>query len=272
MRVVTMFVVTDANYCTATNSFTLAQPSQLNASTSAIVNVNCFGDQNGQASIIASGGTVFLPVFVDSFGAHYIFRKRIEFRRLTRFRSQMRMDAHKMFPVNISQPVQLVSNAVNANVSCNGGNNGSVSLNVNGGTTPYSYAWNPSGSTSSLSNLSVGTYSVPSLTITDAQLLRRPTITEPTSLLAQPTIVNTACGLANGSASVHVFGGTGPYSYLWTPEIKLLLRSRFNRRLLQCTDHRCESLYLFDFARRFKTSVDPVANVATSVDANCKWR
>jgi len=50
---------------------------------------------------------------------------------------------------SITQPTPLASNAANVDVSCNGGNNGSVSVNVNGGTGPYSYAWNPTGSINS---------------------------------------------------------------------------------------------------------------------------
>ena len=51
------------------------------------------------------------------------------------------------------------------NVTCHGGSDGSINVSISGGTSPYSYLWNTGGTTSSLSNLSEGTYQ---LTVTDA--------------------------------------------------------------------------------------------------------
>lgn len=51
-------------------------------------------------------------------------------------------------------------------VTCFGGSDGSVSLTVTGGATPYSYAWNPAqANASSANNLPAGTYTI---TVTDA--------------------------------------------------------------------------------------------------------
>jgi hypothetical protein len=57
---------------------------------------------------------------------------------------------------------------VNANkkdVTCFGDKNGSIELNVTGGNAPYSFLWSNGANTSSITNLSKGTYSV---VITDA--------------------------------------------------------------------------------------------------------
>src|SRR4029078_8281492 len=88
-----------------------------------------------------------------------------------------------------------------------------------GGTSPYSYVWSPGGAlTSTALNLSSGNYSV---TVTDAN-----GCTESTNLQVQqplaiglvmgstPALCN---GSATGSATVNASGGTGAYSYLWTP-------------------------------------------------------
>src|SRR5690606_16716565 len=84
--------------------------------------------------------------------------------------------------VAITQPaipygIELVSQQ---NISCNGANDGSITVKINGGAPPYTYSWSPAGSNSaSISNLSAGVYT---LTVTDAlndTVTDTYTITEP---------------------------------------------------------------------------------------------
>src|SRR5690242_17929516 len=45
------------------------------------------------------------------------------------------------------------------NVSCNGGNNGSITITPSGGTPPYNYVWSPNvGNFATVSGLPAGTY------------------------------------------------------------------------------------------------------------------
>lgn len=55
-----------------------------------------------------------------------------------------------------------------SDVTCNGLNNGSASANVSGGTAPYTYSWSTGATTSSVSGLAPGNYSV---VITDASCI-----------------------------------------------------------------------------------------------------
>ncbi len=103
------------------------------------------------------------------------------------------------------------------NVSCNGGNNGTATIAVSGGTTPYAYSWAPSGGTNpTATGLAVGVYTV---TVTDGegtQITRSATITQPSVLNATPSTTSVACnGGANGVAAISASGGAGGYSYLW---------------------------------------------------------
>ncbi len=104
------------------------------------------------------------------------------------------------------------------NVSCNGGSDGSAVAGVTGGTTPYTFAWTPSGGSSdTATNLSAGTYTV---TVTDGAgcvATATVTITEPAAIAIAETITDANCGQFDGSISTVVSGGTGPYTYLWTP-------------------------------------------------------
>jgi len=114
-------------------------------------------------------------------------------------------------------------------VSCNGEDNGSIGLEITGGTQPYAWSWNrtnspianASGSSTSssftLTNLIAGTYSV---TVSDVNVCKSTFIvqvTQPASLSAAATAVNTKCfGTNTGSIDLTVNGGTAPYSYLWS--------------------------------------------------------
>ena len=111
-------------------------------------------------------------------------------------------------------------------ISCFGGNNGSINIAPAGGTGVYTYSWTgPNGftaATQNLINLSIGTYQ---LVMTDSNGCSTPaqsfTLTQPTALVITETHVNVLCfGFATGSIDVTVTGGvlntSGVYTYSWT--------------------------------------------------------
>lgn len=126
--------------------------------------------------------------------------------------------------INISNAVTAgtvlsATTGAQTNVSCNGGSNGSATVDVTGGTAPYTYSWSPSGGTAATaSGLSAGNYTV---TVTDAASATTTlsfTITQPSALSKTSSQTNVSCnGGSNGSASVSVTGGTAPYTYSWSP-------------------------------------------------------
>src|SRR5690606_12040687 len=96
---------------------------------------------------------------------------------------------------------------------------GNATVNVIGGTSPYTYLWSPSGGTNATAKgLSAGAYSC---LITDAAwqtLTKNLTISQPTSLHAVGMATNVTCnGGSNGTATVTASGGSFPYSYSWSP-------------------------------------------------------
>uniref|UniRef100_UPI00191644E8 beta strand repeat-containing protein n=1 Tax=Flavobacterium sp. MK4S-17 TaxID=2543737 RepID=UPI00191644E8 len=118
--------------------------------------------------------------------------------------------------VTINTP-PVASAVVDANVSCNGGSNGAATVNITGGTAPYTYEWDNNATTASIADVAAGTYNV---TVTDANGCTGTasvTITQPTALIATTgSQTNIACnGSTNGSATVAVAGGTQPYTYDW---------------------------------------------------------
>jgi hypothetical protein len=107
-----------------------------------------------------------------------------------------------------------------ATIQCFGQSTASLTATPNGGTSPYTYSWAPSGGTAATaSGLAAGTYTV---TVTDANLVATTqsfTVTQPTAVVASPASqTNISCfGGSNGSASVTAAGGTGAFTYAWAP-------------------------------------------------------
>jgi hypothetical protein len=108
------------------------------------------------------------------------------------------------------------------NILCGGASTGSATVIASGGTTPYTYTWMPSGgSNATASDLSAGTYTVivnDANGCTGTSGIATVTITQPVPLTDSLVVSNTiSCNSSTGSASIYVTGGTGAYTYLWSP-------------------------------------------------------
>lgn len=120
---------------------------------------------------------------------------------------------------NVVAPPALNLTMSSTIVSANGGSDGTATANPGGGTSPYSYNWNPSGQlTQTATGLSFGVYTC---TVTDAKgcsIFSSIVVNEPrcASFTGSLTKDNVPCfGDHSGSATVTVSGGTGPYTYSW---------------------------------------------------------
>jgi hypothetical protein len=209
--------VTDANACTNTQSATITQPTELQASISASTNVSCNGGTNGSATVSPTGGTSPYA-YQWSNGRTTATNAGIAAGTYT----VTVTDANacvKTSSATITQPTELLTPiSTQTNVSCNGGTNGSATVSPTGGTPSYSFIWSNGRTTASNAGIAAGTYTV---TVTDANACTKTqsvTITQPSALIASiSSQTNVACnGGTNGAATVSPSGGTAPYTYQWS--------------------------------------------------------
>lgn len=119
----------------------------------------------------------------------------------------------------ISTPAALAVTMSSTACTTNGGNNGTASASVSGGTAPYTYLWSNNATTSSISGLSYGIYTV---TVTDAngcQIQSSIVVNEPRCNNYQVSSggSNVLCnGAETGTATATVINGTPNYTYLWS--------------------------------------------------------
>jgi alpha-tubulin suppressor-like RCC1 family protein len=212
--------VSDADGTTIIETVTITEPPALTAVGSTVQNVFCFGGNSGIATVTAGGGTPgYFYQWSPSGGTNQTATGLA-----ANIYSVTVTDVNGctvMATAFITQPSALTANGSNVtNVSCFGGNNGSVSVNSNGGSPPYNYLWSPSGQTwQTATSLAMGTYTV---TVTDANgctVTATASVSQPSALNVSLTNINNAsCSTcSDGSASVSASGGVPGYTYSWTP-------------------------------------------------------
>jgi uncharacterized repeat protein (TIGR01451 family)/gliding motility-associated-like protein len=222
--------VTNAAGCskTATVSVTVNTPPTV---TNGTITQSSTGNSVGAIPITASGGTSFNYLWSsDNTG----FSSTVE--DITGLfadnytvvvTNQTGCSTTKTFTVSNSDGP--VTSLTPTNVTCNGRNNGAISLTTTPiSTDTFSYSWSGPGNFSSTSNTTItglvpGTYKVVTTdNITSATGVTSITITEPSALQVDGIVTNVNCnGSSTGSITLSVSGGTPAvsspfYTYSWT--------------------------------------------------------
>ncbi|MEY3368049.1 MAG: hypothetical protein RI973_1204 [Bacteroidota bacterium] len=214
-------IVSDVSGCQDTVFFSVGSPPaiQINASQTSLV--SCSGSADGCATVSATGGTgsfTYLWNNVNMSTGPSICTLPEGPISVTAF-DQSNCPATDTVVIASNPPITV--SFTNAPVSCKGGSDGSISIQVGGGSGNYTFQWSNGtiGNQLTLNGLSAGNYGV---TITDASLcqaLASTTVTEPVSspaVMLEQTLIG-CFGSNNSQAGASAMGGTPPYSYSWSP-------------------------------------------------------
>ena len=208
--------VTDFNGCSNTGSTTVTQPAGM-SQTSVVTNVLCNGQSNGAIDLTVSGGTGPYTYLWSPGGQTTQDISGLAAGSYTVVITDFNGCTFSPPAIVVTQPVILSSSETHVNVNCAGSNTGSIDLSVAGGTTAYTYLWNTGQTTQDLAGLAPGFYSV---TITDANgctTSRGVTIVQLSNLSLSSIITDATCGTSNGAVNLSVSGGSGNYTYSWSP-------------------------------------------------------
>jgi hypothetical protein len=211
--------ITDDNSCQKTQTVSVTQPAAI-TTVASYTATSCNGGSNGSASVTASGGT---PSYFYSWapsGGTAATATGLSAGNYTCTVTDNN-SCTKTQTVSVTQPAAITTTATYTATSCNGGSNGSASVSVTGGSSPYTYSWAPSGGTAATATgLSAGNYTC---TVTDNNSCTKTqtvSVTQPAALNASTVITNIACnGGSTGAINLTPTGGTSPYTFDWGSSI-----------------------------------------------------
>lgn len=204
--------VTDDNGCIQITSVTIQQAPEIVISGTA-TGVSCQGDNSGSIDITVIGGappysyqwnhgdTVEDPQNLGP--GIYVVSVTDDF------------NCTRTFNIQIVSPPGMSGGIEKIDVACFGGQTGSATVVVTGGSPSYSYVWNNGANTPVIDSLAPGIYSV---TVTDQNnctIIESIEITQPVEPLSAVLTTDTldCFGDRNGRIEFSVIGGTPAYRY-----------------------------------------------------------
>ncbi len=209
--------VIDAKQCSKTISAAVNEPTAMLAGFATIKNVPCKGENKASITTSVTGGT---PPY------KYLWnngRSSDSIQNLVAGKYSVTItDTNgcvNKLSSEITEPTVLTGHIVNVNdINCFGAKEGSINIDVQGGTVPYRFNWSNGSKDQNLSSIPAGNYN---LKVTDKQgceISLETTVKEPTQLLASISgIQHIKCfGQLVGEIDASVKGGVEPYKYSWS--------------------------------------------------------
>jgi hypothetical protein len=207
--------VSDENGCMTVETYTLNDPSSPLIQVEKTNNVSCSAKNNGSADISVqlqndattysvswSNGNNDEDLMQVSAGNYYVL-----------VTDNNNCTASKI--IGIKEPSTIKIYEEVHPVSCKRMNDGAINLSINGGTAPYTIAWNNNENSEDLSGLVAGTYSVFVVDAEGCMTTSDITVNSPEALEVKAVVEDELFG-QDGNIQLSVNGGTAPYQYSWS--------------------------------------------------------
>ncbi|MBX9807473.1 MAG: gliding motility-associated C-terminal domain-containing protein, partial [Flavobacteriaceae bacterium] len=217
--------VTDSNNCSKIQTVTITQPDDIVITTDLEKDITCFNDANGAIKITITGGTLNYTFAWTKDGIPYATTEDLSNLSPGTYVVTV-SDANHCGPktagFTITEPPILAVNLVSkTDILCFGQSTGVITVNVVGGTAPYTYAWSgPNGFSSSnqnLTNVFAGTYD---LIVTDNSGCFKTLsvlLSQPTEIKIKAATTPIICyGGNDASITLTITGGIAPYNIVWS--------------------------------------------------------
>ena len=185
--------------------------SLLSIETEVIQHISCFGEQDGIARVVVSGGSGNYSYQwsngSQSSTAQYLAAGFYQVTVSDGVTSQVQS-------IQINQPSALSIDYTTKDASCE---DGQILLNTSGGTPPYTYDWLDGNNQESRQDLQAGNYFVIATDVNGCIQTANININQLEALEIQATISNPSCTNGNdGSITTMITGGHGNYQLQWS--------------------------------------------------------
>jgi SprB repeat len=224
-------IVTDSNLCVFNSPiYTITSPPAFVVSISQTAPVLCNGESTAALSVTATGGTpnATLPLYSYSWLNNTSTSNSISGLSAGTYTVEVRdfNNIPRTASFTITEPTLLDASFAKTNVTCNGANNGTITVTPTGGTSTYKYKFTGETvftSSNSRTGLAPGTYSCEVKDFNGcSKIINNIIITQPSVLsIASSNITPVSVlGASDGQINISVIGGTStiltPYTYSWT--------------------------------------------------------
>ncbi|MEM7656395.1 MAG: gliding motility-associated C-terminal domain-containing protein [Bacteroidota bacterium] len=213
-------VVVDDSGCVQMDTFSITQPDSLELISAEVIPVACFGESNGEISLEGTGGV--LPYEYGLNGGSLQGSNLFDGLE-TGYYSVQLVDANgcdaNQDSIFVSQPDTLIATTVSDSVRCFGEANGSATVEITGGSSPYALQWDDPAFQTDFEavGLLAGTYQVAVIDSNGCVATATQEVQEPLPL--EISLINFSdafCDWDNGIAEVAATGGVGGYRFEWT--------------------------------------------------------
>ncbi|WP_170863822.1 T9SS type A sorting domain-containing protein [Reichenbachiella agariperforans] len=210
------YQITTSRGCISTGEVDVVENPALSATLTKKDNV-CYGARQGEIELVVSGGRAPYRISWDH-GSRSTHLRGLAAGQY----SYTVYDANSCQvtgSVSISQPTQLsIESYEIRDLTCFASNDGSISLNLSGGTGSYDINWSNGEKSTEIQSLSTGTYIVEITDENGCKATGSYDVNQPTPLgILSTTRIHPSCyGYEDGSIEVVPFGGTAPYLTTWS--------------------------------------------------------